>query len=433
MANLGSPNRPPKVNTIHPAATGLLISAIARGGGFVVNGGSVYPGGKTTTQTGAPTAAVLGNIGACVEFTGSTDLCQFGSFPTTNFVPATIAAIFVVNASLANNQFICLSSAATTGGFGLGITASTLAPLIVQGGGVSAPSLGGLSAFSVGVPYFYACSWKSSGPMAISAVVVNLQNGKIFFSTTGSVAGSTIAGSGVFNIGNQSAGTRQLDGYVSAVAMSQVALSAAQLAAWASDPWSFWFSPSATFSNSSIAQFLGRAGSIIKTAAGTATGTATVSGVGASTAASRATASGSASVSGVGASTARAKATAAGVGSASAIGAGIFNAVGSSLGKAIVSGFGVGIQTVSAVGSAFGRSVVNGRTPSILDIVDTQDINLPINCILAGQQDYEVGPTEIEASDPAIKTRIMVSQGGGGKLSAVDSTFRVRTDSKGYD
>lgn len=66
-------------------------------------------------------------------------------------------------------------------------------------------------------------------------------------------------------------------------------------------------------------------------------------------------------------------------------------------------------------------------------ITDTTVLHLPINCVLDDQQDYEVGPTEIEARDPAIKTRVMVSQGSGGRLSSNESSFSVKTGSRGYD
>lgn len=66
-------------------------------------------------------------------------------------------------------------------------------------------------------------------------------------------------------------------------------------------------------------------------------------------------------------------------------------------------------------------------------VTDTNKVQLPINAVLAGQQDYEVGDTEIEARDPNIRTRTSVSHGGGGRLSSNESTFRVRKDNKGYD
>lgn len=67
-----------------------------------------------------------------------------------------------------------------------------------------------------------------------------------------------------------------------------------------------------------------------------------------------------------------------------------------------------------------------------LFITDTDLIELPINCILAGQQDYEIGHTEIEEREANIRTRTSVSQGGG-RLSSSESSFRVRKDNKGYD
>jgi hypothetical protein len=64
-------------------------------------------------------------------------------------------------------------------------------------------------------------------------------------------------------------------------------------------------------------------------------------------------------------------------------------------------------------------------------ITDTTKLQLPVNCVLAGQQEAEVGKTEIEATDPNIRARTRVSRGGS--LKTGDPTFRVRTDKRGYD
>jgi hypothetical protein len=73
------------------------------------------------------------------------------------------------------------------------------------------------------------------------------------------------------------------------------------------------------------------------------------------------------------------------------------------------------------------------RTPATppLHITDTQHLNLPINCVVIGQQDYEVEETVIDSHKMNIKTRVTLSSGGtlqGGKTS-----FTVTTNKKGYD
>lgn len=248
-----SPGKAPKTNTLHPAAQGLLIAAVARSNAFVVTGGSAYPGGKTSTQAGSPTAAVLGNIGACVKFTGSSDYCSFSGFPTGPVSPITFGCIFQLIGTLANRQVIGITGSTTAHGVGLGSDATTTNPMSIQNGGVSNPSFQ-FGAFSLGVPYFFGMSWKTASGPAISSVVVNLANGQTYFTSTGTIAGTMLASDGTFSIGNITGGTRQLNGYVAAVAASQVALSNAQLYQWAQNPWDLWYSTALT-SQSNLALF----------------------------------------------------------------------------------------------------------------------------------------------------------------------------------
>lgn len=70
--------------------------------------------------------------------------------------------------------------------------------------------------------------------------------------------------------------------------------------------------------------------------------------------------------------------------------------------------------------------------PGTDNITDTTKLQLPINCVLAGQQDYEVGKTEIESRDPNIKTRVKLSSGAGGKIAGPDPSFTVKTSKTGH-
>lgn len=65
-------------------------------------------------------------------------------------------------------------------------------------------------------------------------------------------------------------------------------------------------------------------------------------------------------------------------------------------------------------------------------LTDTTKLQLPINCVLAGQQGYEQGGYDIEDNAPNYSDDVKVSSGGG-RLSDADSTFTTRTDKKGYD
>lgn len=77
--------------------------------------------------------------------------------------------------------------------------------------------------------------------------------------------------------------------------------------------------------------------------------------------------------------------------------------------------------------------ILASLVPSPEHITDTSLMQLPINCVLAGQQKYEQGGYDIEDNAPNFIDDVKVSRGGGGRLSNADSTFTTRTDNKGYD
>lgn len=99
---------------------------------------------------------------------------------------------------------------------------------------------------------------------------------------------------------------------------------------------------------------------------GTSTGSATVSGVGASTAASSGSSSGTASVSAVGASLVSATGTTSGTSSASGVGASAVSSSGSSVGSSTVTAIGNSLATSS--GSATGSSTVSGSGSSTVSV-----------------------------------------------------------------
>jgi len=82
----------------------------------------------------------------------------------------------------------------------------------------------------------------------------------------------------------------------------------------------------------------------------------------------------------------------------------------------------------------FGFQPRGGRaTPNPLNLVDTTKIQLPINCVVIGDQDYEQGPSVIDDNAPDIRTRTTLASGGGGRLSSGASSFKTTTGNKGYD
>lgn len=111
-------------------------------------------------------------------------------------------------------------------------------------------------------------------------------------------------------------------------------------------------------------------GSAVVESVGSASGTSAVDGVGASsTGGSSGSASGTSAVLGVGASSAASDGVANGVASVSGIGASTHAATGSADGIATVSGVGDSVQAGSAVGSASGSSTVSGVGASVVAAV----------------------------------------------------------------
>ena len=62
----------------------------------------------------------------------------------------------------------------------------------------------------------------------------------------------------------------------------------------------------------------------------------------------------------------------------------------------------------------------------------TSEINLPINCVLMGEQLYERNVKTLELRGGKLRTRTIVGQGSGGRLSGDAPSFVTR-NSKGYD
>lgn len=71
--------------------------------------------------------------------------------------------------------------------------------------------------------------------------------------------------------------------------------------------------------------------------------------------------------------------------------------------------------------------------PSAELVTGTNVIQLPINCVLAGNQPLELSRTEIEWNDADIKTRILVKSSGVSRLSENKPSFTVTTTKRGYD
>jgi hypothetical protein len=74
-----------------------------------------------------------------------------------------------------------------------------------------------------------------------------------------------------------------------------------------------------------------------------------------------------------------------------------------------------------------------GKLPGAANITDTTKLKLPINCVLADQQDYEIGHSVIEENAPNIRTKVTLSRSAVQRLSDSEPSFTTISNKKGYD
>lgn len=80
---------------------------------------------------------------------------------------------------------------------------------------------------------------------------------------------------------------------------------------------------------------------------------------------------------------------------------------------------------------AFQNNAFQIQSAAHLDITDTEILELPINCVLIGEQLYEgTGRTWERVAG---KSGQKVVSSYGGKLSGEAPSFEVKTGSRGYD
>ena len=70
---------------------------------------------------------------------------------------------------------------------------------------------------------------------------------------------------------------------------------------------------------------------------------------------------------------------------------------------------------------------------SNLHATDTAVLQLPINCVLAGQQLIKDRYRENDLFNPNLKTDVIVTRSRAGLLGTKRPSFTIRTDKKGYD
>lgn len=71
--------------------------------------------------------------------------------------------------------------------------------------------------------------------------------------------------------------------------------------------------------------------------------------------------------------------------------------------------------------------------PSQHTVTDTDLLQKPVNCILAGQQDYKFSEREWDVRLPNVKTKATLEGGIARRLSKSPPEFTTTTNNKGYD
>ena len=227
--------RNPGVDPLHPASTGLLFSGVAARGGAGCFTSLIT--GASGTPNGSPGFVFDSRMGPALGCTTNSNVV-FSPFPSLLNSPIALtgAWIFKYVGNTANPQYAFNDNAAGANGFGV-----SNGGLYAYIGGTGLPQ-GGSIALTAGVTYFIAMSAvkSASGNATVYLVATRLDTGTI---TTGSITGSigASAGDGNLYIGNRGTNTRQLDGNLAALMVSNRSLSASQLLAWAADPWAFWY------------------------------------------------------------------------------------------------------------------------------------------------------------------------------------------------
>jgi len=184
--------------------------------------------------SGNPPPVLDAFIGPAIKFTATSTNITFSGLPNSTQSTCTLAAILVVTSTNVATKYFCSTTGNNvTSAYNLLISTAALE---AKGGGTTLnPSI----TLVAGHSYFVAMSMKSGNSQAIA---VDLRTGQVL---TGSSATTYTAsgGNGVFEIGAGGATTTASNTEIAAIAWSTAYLSAAQLAAWGADPWSFWYPP----------------------------------------------------------------------------------------------------------------------------------------------------------------------------------------------
>lgn len=231
---LAFPGIRPGFDSSHVAAAGVQFSGVAADGGGFFN----VLTGKPGTKNGTPTSVVNSVLGRTSYFSSNTDNATF-SYPSTAWLSQTMAAIVVFDAATSASPRVLLSTSATAAAGMLILANATNEFAVTFGGSQTTFAAGaGVPAVTAGIPIFFAVSVQSA--TRYTYIVTRLDNG-VSMSGGATTATALTAGDTSIYVGNRGTNSRQANGKIAAVAHSASFMSAAQLLAWANDPWSFWY------------------------------------------------------------------------------------------------------------------------------------------------------------------------------------------------
>ena len=228
-----------RLNPDHVALTAGLVPKLAVVGTAVnsvqdITTGLFSNSGSVSTYTGQ-TGPVLRSV-----YPSPTSLVTFSGRDATAYTSVTAAAIFTNN-GIVNGRYYALFMSGSNYGwqFLLKGTGSNTAEF--QWGWNGHTATGSGLYISPGVPYLLLVS--QNGAVGLSFLIKNLVTGAVQTATT-SAATTGSSSNGTYVVGGDNIGD-YAGGDIAALAYLQGALSTAEMQAWAADPWSFWYPPSA--------------------------------------------------------------------------------------------------------------------------------------------------------------------------------------------
>lgn len=216
----------------HPLSQNCVFSGVALAGGFV----SLLSGAKGA-EGGSPTNGIGGLIGPYSAYTANANhtfslgVSAIGS----NF---TAAAILQCPATTGSPQYAFNNAAAGNTGFGFNLTFSGFG--LVSGNGSQTAVL----PLVVGR---YYCVIASINASVMNIAAVDLLSGQTYNGTSATVGG-TPTGDGTLYLGNRGLNSRQLNGPLSSLVISNVFLSLPQMLQLLQNPWAPWYPQSLPWS-----------------------------------------------------------------------------------------------------------------------------------------------------------------------------------------